>query len=201
MSQSVVDDVLEGLVPDFILQRVIRALLRQHLHKINHGTFQANHTAKMDWVARVKARSFVADLTEKANEQHYEVPTGIGFVLGVFVLFVPDGERDVGGGGGVDYQKLLMGRSISVLGSGRQNTVNSRLEHGLNMDMTLTYFQEDLTLIKNRYLSGVNHSWSLEDWLRIQDSDKTAGRQELREDVVKKGIDAVEAAKTFYNGA
>ncbi|KAL0567564.1 hypothetical protein V5O48_014424, partial [Marasmius crinis-equi] len=83
MTQSVVDNVLEvgyglldkGLVPDFILRRVIRALLRQRLREINHGSFQANHAAKMDWIAGVKARSSIADLTEKANEQHYEVPT------------------------------------------------------------------------------------------------------------------------------
>ncbi|KAJ7497735.1 S-adenosyl-L-methionine-dependent methyltransferase [Mycena latifolia] len=64
-----------GLVPDFILRRVIRALLRQRLHEIDQGSFEANHAAKMKWIEDVRARVQIAELTEKANEQHYEVPT------------------------------------------------------------------------------------------------------------------------------
>ncbi|KAK1216758.1 hypothetical protein PQX77_020608 [Marasmius sp. AFHP31] len=80
---SLVDNVLEvgynlldrGLVPDFVLRRVIRALLRQRLREIEHGSLEANHAAKMEWIAGVKARSSIADVPEKANEQHYEVST------------------------------------------------------------------------------------------------------------------------------
>ncbi|KAF7326283.1 S-adenosyl-L-methionine-dependent methyltransferase [Mycena kentingensis (nom. inval.)] len=65
----------KGLVPDFITRRVIRALLRQRLREIDHGSFEANFAAKMKWIEDVRSREVIAELTEKANEQHYEVPT------------------------------------------------------------------------------------------------------------------------------
>lgn len=65
----------KGLIPDFILRPVIRALCRQRLREINLGSFEANHAAKMKWIEQVRARDAlaIADLPEKANEQHYEV--------------------------------------------------------------------------------------------------------------------------------
>ncbi|KAG6911156.1 hypothetical protein DXG01_003896 [Tephrocybe rancida] len=69
-------DLLDkGLVPDFIVRRVIRALLRQRLREVDHGSFEANHAAKMQWIEQVRARQRIADVPEKANEQHYEVST------------------------------------------------------------------------------------------------------------------------------
>ncbi|KAI8972236.1 S-adenosyl-L-methionine-dependent methyltransferase [Trametes punicea] len=65
----------KGLVPDFILRPVIRALCRQRLRDIDMGSFEANYKAKMKWIEGVRARSKIAELTEKANEQHYEVST------------------------------------------------------------------------------------------------------------------------------
>lgn len=64
-----------GLVPDFILRRAIRYLLQERLREIDHGSYEANHAAKMKWIDEVKARSAIADLPAKANEQHYEVST------------------------------------------------------------------------------------------------------------------------------
>ncbi|TFK53664.1 S-adenosyl-L-methionine-dependent methyltransferase [Heliocybe sulcata] len=69
----------QGLIPDFVLRPVIRALCRQRLREIDHGSFEASHTAKMKWIEQVKARDTIADLTKKANEQHYEVSTN--FIL------------------------------------------------------------------------------------------------------------------------
>ncbi len=63
----------QGLVPDFVLRRAIRALLRQRLREIDLGSFEANHAAKMKWIEEVRARTTIADVPEKANEQHYEV--------------------------------------------------------------------------------------------------------------------------------
>ncbi|PPQ98717.1 hypothetical protein CVT24_003425 [Panaeolus cyanescens] len=69
-------DLLDrGLVPDFILRRAIRLLLRQRLREIDHGSLEANHAAKMKFVEDVKARTTIAEVPEKANEQHYEVST------------------------------------------------------------------------------------------------------------------------------
>lgn len=78
-----VDAVLEvgyklldrGVIPDFVIRPVIRALLRQRLREINYGSLEANHAAKMKWIEEVKALDTIAVLTEKANEQHYEVST------------------------------------------------------------------------------------------------------------------------------
>ncbi|KAF9024574.1 S-adenosyl-L-methionine-dependent methyltransferase [Hymenopellis radicata] len=64
-----------GMVPDFVLRRAIRALLRQRLREIDLGSFEANHAAKMKWIEEVRARTTIADVPEKANEQHYEVST------------------------------------------------------------------------------------------------------------------------------
>ena len=63
----------KGLVPDFVLRPVIRAFCRQRLREIDLGSLEANHAAKMKWIEQVQARDTIADLTEKANEQHYEV--------------------------------------------------------------------------------------------------------------------------------
>ncbi|KAF5375371.1 hypothetical protein D9615_007920 [Tricholomella constricta] len=65
----------KGLVPDFIVRRVIRALLRQRLREIDRGSFEANHAAKMRWIEELRARDAIAEVPEKANEQHYQVPT------------------------------------------------------------------------------------------------------------------------------
>jgi len=63
------------MIPDFIVRRAIRALLRQRLREIDMGSFEANHEAKLKWIQGVKARTTIAVETEKANEQHYEVPS------------------------------------------------------------------------------------------------------------------------------
>ncbi len=65
--------ITQGVIPDVILRVVIRALCRQRLREINMGSMEANHTAKMKWIEQVRARSTIADYTDKANEQHYEV--------------------------------------------------------------------------------------------------------------------------------
>ncbi|KAF8608758.1 S-adenosyl-L-methionine-dependent methyltransferase [Ceratobasidium sp. AG-I] len=69
-------DLLDkGIIPDFILRRVVHALSEQRLREINYGSLEANHEAKMKWIEKVRARTVIADETKKANEQHYEVST------------------------------------------------------------------------------------------------------------------------------
>ncbi|KAJ7594491.1 S-adenosyl-L-methionine-dependent methyltransferase [Mycena floridula] len=69
-------DLLDkGLVPDFVLRRVIRLLLRQRLREIDHGSLEKNHEAKMKFIEQVRSREAIAIATEKANAQHYEVST------------------------------------------------------------------------------------------------------------------------------
>jgi hypothetical protein len=62
----------KGLIPDFFVRLAIRALLRQRLRQIDYGSFELNHAAKMKWIEEVRNRAIIADLPEKANEQHYE---------------------------------------------------------------------------------------------------------------------------------
>ncbi|KAI4520428.1 S-adenosyl-L-methionine-dependent methyltransferase [Schizophyllum commune Loenen D] len=65
-------DLLDrGAIPDFIVRVAIRALLRKRLREIG----DEKHAAKMAWIEGVKRRTEIADHTDKANEQHYEVPT------------------------------------------------------------------------------------------------------------------------------
>ncbi|KAJ3837618.1 S-adenosyl-L-methionine-dependent methyltransferase [Lentinula raphanica] len=73
------DGLDKGVIPDFIVRSTIRALLRQRLREIDHGSLQANHEAKMTWIEGLKQRTTIADVPEKANEQHYEVSTA--FIL------------------------------------------------------------------------------------------------------------------------
>ncbi|KAI0374167.1 S-adenosyl-L-methionine-dependent methyltransferase [Pilatotrama ljubarskyi] len=65
----------KGLVPDAILRPVIRALCRQRLREIDLGSSEAKCKAKMEWIEGIRAKAKIADLTDKANEQHYEVST------------------------------------------------------------------------------------------------------------------------------
>lgn len=64
----------QGLVPDpdFVLRIAIR-LLRQSLREIDAGSLEANHTAKMKFIEDLRNRTTIAEVTEKANEQYYEV--------------------------------------------------------------------------------------------------------------------------------
>ncbi|KAG7094275.1 hypothetical protein E1B28_007879 [Marasmius oreades] len=298
---AVTDSILEigydlldkGLIPDFILRRAIRAVIRHRLRKIDHGSLEANHAVKMDWIAGVKARKTIADVPEKANEQHYEVSTDfILSTLGPHAKYssclYPTGKEtleeaeilmlesycekaqledgldilDLGCGWGslslYLAQKYPNSRIVGLSNSTTQKahidaTAKSRgftnleiitadvnthefdetrrfdriisigmFEHMRNYQVLLrkistwlksqesllfidifchvttpyyyeegdgwmtknffsggtmpsldmfAYFQDDLTLIKSWYLSGVNYSRTLEDWLKIQDKN------------------------------
>ncbi|WWC98068.1 hypothetical protein V866_004958 [Kwoniella sp. B9012] len=64
----------KGYIPDSALRPVIRQLCRKRLREIDHGSFGANHSAKMAFVSDLHTRP-IATHTSEANEQHYEVPT------------------------------------------------------------------------------------------------------------------------------
>ncbi|KAJ3925687.1 MAG: S-adenosyl-L-methionine-dependent methyltransferase [Lentinula lateritia] len=73
------DGLEQGLIPDYVVRLGIRAMLRQRLCEIDHGSLEANHAAKMAWIEGVKQKTYIADVPDKANEQHYEVSTN--FIL------------------------------------------------------------------------------------------------------------------------
>ncbi|KAL1921235.1 uncharacterized protein VTP21DRAFT_10951 [Calcarisporiella thermophila] len=64
----------KGIVPDFLMRRVVRYLLRERLSEIGHSTTEKQIAEKMAYVERLRERP-IAEHTDKANEQHYEVST------------------------------------------------------------------------------------------------------------------------------
>lgn len=74
--------VEKGLVPDPVVRRGIRRLLKDRLAELQSGNALAVAELTQDFVARMGAAN-LAPLPEKANEQHYEVPAAFfGEVLG-----------------------------------------------------------------------------------------------------------------------
>jgi len=66
--------LLANVVPDFILRRAIRWMLRSRLQEFYSKSFDEKQTHKMNFVNELKTMP-IAIVPEKANEQHYEVPT------------------------------------------------------------------------------------------------------------------------------
>lgn len=64
---------IQGAIPDFVLRPVIRALCRQRLREVDRGSFELNHAAKMAFIEDLCENQPIAEKTEKANDQHYEV--------------------------------------------------------------------------------------------------------------------------------
>lgn len=103
----------KGMIPDFVLRAVIRLLCRERIHEINLGSFERNSEAKMQWIEAVRARTAIADFTEKANEQHYEVSTN--FILSCLghygkysCCYYPKGDETL------DEAEILMMESYCV---------------------------------------------------------------------------------------
>jgi cyclopropane-fatty-acyl-phospholipid synthase len=64
----------EDKVPDFLLRKGIRKLLKQRLDDENKGNVEAQQASLMGLIDTLKA-SPIAVNTADANQQHYEVPT------------------------------------------------------------------------------------------------------------------------------
>ncbi len=64
----------EDKVPDFLLRKGIRKLLKQRLDDENKGNVEAQQASLMGLIEKLKA-SPIAVNTADANQQHYEVPT------------------------------------------------------------------------------------------------------------------------------
>jgi len=81
-AQRAIDWTEQGLVPDVVIRSGIRRLLKQRLAEIHGDDIEriARDTAQF---IEMMDRSTIAPLPEKANEQHYEVPSAFfGAVLG-----------------------------------------------------------------------------------------------------------------------
>jgi cyclopropane-fatty-acyl-phospholipid synthase len=62
-----------GLIPDALIRHGIRRLLRQRLEEIDAGNIESVAEAQAALVDSMR-NACVAELPDKANEQHYEVP-------------------------------------------------------------------------------------------------------------------------------
>ena len=81
-SQRSINWVEQGYVPDAIVRKGIRRLLKQRLVEINAGDTEVSTNSKNLFIQAMKL-SQIALSPEKANEQHYEVPAEFyEYVLG-----------------------------------------------------------------------------------------------------------------------
>jgi len=65
-----------GMIPDPILRKSIRHLVQQRLKEIKANDCEYGSAISHDFVAMMN-ESPIAPLPDKANEQHYEVPTDL----------------------------------------------------------------------------------------------------------------------------
>jgi cyclopropane-fatty-acyl-phospholipid synthase len=63
----------QGRLPDRVVRSGIRHLLRQRLAELHSGDAEAGARITQEFLAQMRAAE-LAPLSEKANEQHYEVP-------------------------------------------------------------------------------------------------------------------------------
>lgn len=69
-----IDSLLaKGLLPDFVIRRGIRLLNRRRLREISAQNIELGQAKAMQLIGELR-NSEIAVLTEKANEQHYEIP-------------------------------------------------------------------------------------------------------------------------------
>ncbi|UCE89529.1 MAG: class I SAM-dependent methyltransferase [Pseudomonadota bacterium] len=72
-TQHAIDWTEQGLVPDLMIRRGIRRLLRERLDELAHKDVETMADAQRGFVRSMRGAP-IAPLPHKANEQHYEVP-------------------------------------------------------------------------------------------------------------------------------
>ena len=73
VSQLAFDLTEQGMMPDVVLRRGIRLLLKQRLKEISSSDVEIMADLQSQFIQQMK-ESAIALVPEKANEQHYEVP-------------------------------------------------------------------------------------------------------------------------------
>ncbi len=77
----------KNLLPDFLLRKAIRQLLRQRLEEEDMGSAEAQQAHLSQLITKLKA-SPIAINTADANQQHYEVPTAFyQYCLGKYLKY------------------------------------------------------------------------------------------------------------------
>jgi cyclopropane-fatty-acyl-phospholipid synthase len=129
LGARLVDAVVDrGVLPDPVLRRVIRGLLRRRRAAITGGTVEERSARQRQLLATL-ATSPVAVDTDDANEQHYEVPTELfELMLGPHLKYSsgywPLGVTDLAGAEEAmlrltcDRAQLVDGQDVLELGCG-----------------------------------------------------------------------------------
>ena len=77
MTDSLIETVVDGgYLPEFVLRRGIRAQLAQRISLIKSTSLAESYATKMKYVELLRTRPIAIE-TASANEQHYEVGTGV----------------------------------------------------------------------------------------------------------------------------
>ncbi|KAF2004475.1 S-adenosyl-L-methionine-dependent methyltransferase [Amniculicola lignicola CBS 123094] len=77
MSDSIINPLLDhGYLPHFVIRRGIRAQLADRLRSISTTSLESAYSTKMKYVDLLRTRPIAIE-TSTANEQHYEVGTGV----------------------------------------------------------------------------------------------------------------------------
>jgi cyclopropane-fatty-acyl-phospholipid synthase len=102
-----------GWLPDFLIRRGIRMLNRRRLGEISAGNIELGQAKAMALVARLR-ESEIAVLTDKANEQHYEIPAAFyEKVLGArrkySSCYYPTGKETLD-----EAEELMLAESVSM---------------------------------------------------------------------------------------
>lgn len=102
-----------GFMPDFLIRRGIRALNRKRLKEISADNIELAQAKTMQLVSLLR-KSEIAVLTEKANEQHYEIPASFfALVLGKHrkysSCYYPTGKEDLS-----TAEQLMLEETVSM---------------------------------------------------------------------------------------
>jgi len=142
----------QGIVPDVVLRRGIRFLLKQRLKEIKSSDVESMSDLQNEFINHMK-KSDIALVPEKANEQHYEVPadfymktlgkhhkySGAYWPKGVTSLDVAEAK---GLAKTCEHAKLENGQNILELGCGWGS---------LTLWMAAHYSESQITAVSNSH--------------------------------------------------
>ena len=153
MKKMLYERVLEtGFIPDYVIRGIIRFLCRQRLKSITKESLEKQ--LEYFWeINRTLNQSVLADVPEKANEQHYEVPASFyELVLGQHLKYSSalwtDQTRDLNDAEHLmlktycERAQLVNGQDILELGCGWGSLTLFMAEH---------YPDSNITVLSNSY--------------------------------------------------
>ena len=98
-SQLAIDLTEQGLIPDVVIRRGIRFLIKRRLQEIHSNDAERMADLQNEFILQMKTAP-VAFVPEKANEQHYEVPSAfyiktLGPCLKYSCAYWPEGVNNL----------------------------------------------------------------------------------------------------------